>query len=430
MAGDDLDDRIAAAVRALRSHGVVPGALAPLREARPVACRAALRGIENGVRAWSRSANPDVLPGLAAHIELHFDEVERLVGGSRPGDWRYVREFARQHASARFPLEALLDTWQALGKVLSDWVRDASLATADETAHVRRVVAAATALIVEYTAAVSKVTTSSYVDETRRVAEAEGDRRTELLNLLLQGYDEADSRAARLLRKSGYLEQRQSYCVVAARSVNAAEMENPARAQRMAVAIGDVLAETPLRTLIGVRDNHVVAVVSGNRRLSGWTAPRSLLADRLLPHLRKVGPAALIGMSNDVPSTSHIPRAAAEARLSLDFASFSERVVPYSSISLPRLLVAHARDKVQSALPPWLDAFAKADARAHGRLSETLRAYADADMNVLQAAKRLAIHPNTIYSRARRISDITGKDLLNYHDLTELLLAAECRPEA
>ena len=76
-----------------------------------------------------------------------------------------------------------------------------------------------------------------------------------------------------------------------------------------------------------------------------------------------------------------------------------------------------------------LDAFASADDRARCRLGETLRAYADADMNVLQTAKRLNIHPNTIYSRAQKIHDITGKNLLSYHDLTELLLATECRQD-
>jgi len=185
-----------------------------------------------------------------------------------------------------------------------------------------------------------------------------------------------------------------------------------------------------LRILTGIRDNLVVAVVSGTRRLSGWTAPQSLLADRLMPQLRMVGPAALIGMSNDVPSTSHIPRASTQARLALDFASFGERVVPYSSLSLKQLLVAQARDGMVSTLPAWLDAFASADERARGRLGDTLRAYADADMNVLRTAKRLDIHPNTIYARAQKIQDITGKNLLSYHDLTELLLATECRQDS
>ena len=98
----------------------------------------------------------------------------------------------------------------------------------------------------------------------------------------------------------------------------------------------------------------------------------------------------------------------------------------YSSISLRQLLVTQARDGMQASLPGWLDDFVDADRRARGRLRETLSAYADADMNVLQAAKQLSVHPNTIYARAQKISDITGKNLLKYHDLTELLLAIEC----
>jgi sugar diacid utilization regulator len=59
-------------------------------------------------------------------------------------------------------------------------------------------------------------------------------------------------------------------------------------------------------------------------------------------------------------------------------------------------------------------------------LIKTLEAYADADMNVLRTAKALAIHPNTIYARLQKINDITGRNALNYHALTEMLLAAEC----
>jgi sugar diacid utilization regulator len=50
-------------------------------------------------------------------------------------------------------------------------------------------------------------------------------------------------------------------------------------------------------------------------------------------------------------------------------------------------------------------------------------------MNVLRAAKALGVHPNTLYSRAQKINDITGKSMLSYHDLTELLMAIECRRE-
>ena len=232
------------------------------------------------------------------------------------------------------------------------------------------------------------------------------------------------------LRRSGYLQQRLSYCVAVARSVIPEEMQNPARAQRMADALSAALDGSSIRSIVGIRDNHVVLVMSATRRLSGWTAPQSLLADRVYPHLRKVGPAALIGLSNDAPSTSHIPRAMSEARVALDFANVAERVMPFAEIPFQQMLVSKARDEMQSALPVWLDSFSTADAKTKGRLSVTLKAYADCDMNVQRTAKSLEIHPNTIYARMQRIEDITGLNALSYHALTELLLAFECRESA
>ena len=320
-------DSLQATVDALRAHGVVPGIAAALDDGLDAVRQALKQTVLEEVLAYSDSANPDILPDLENHLRDHATRITALLGGSRGADFEFVREHAERLAQQRFPLEALLHTYRCAHKVISPWLRDIALAHADNTAHVRRVVASVADFVIEYTDTISTTATATYVNHTRLLAEAEGDRRTELLNILLHGYDESDSRAAQLLRRAGYLEQRQSYCVVAARSVDPREMENAARAQRMADSIGEVLAATPLRTLIGIRDNLVVAVVSGTRRQSGWTAPQSLLADRLIPQLKKVGPAALIGMSNDVPSTSHIPCAAAEATLALDFASFAERVM-------------------------------------------------------------------------------------------------------
>jgi sugar diacid utilization regulator len=169
-------------------------------------------------------------------------------------------------------------------------------------------------------------------------------------------------------------------------------------------------------------------VMSATRRLSGWTAPQSLLADRVYPHLRKVGPAALIGLSNDAPSTSHIPRALSEARFALEYANVAMRVMRASDIPFQQMLVSKARDGVQNALPAWLDALVNADTK--GRLAATLRAYADCDMNVLRTAKHLDVHPNTIYARMQKIGDVTGLDALSYHSLTEMLLALDCRGAA
>jgi hypothetical protein len=412
----------------LRAAGVVPAIAGALRADRADALARLLDMAITDVSAYRDSANPDVLPELREHLDLHLETLCRLLADDLAGDFGFVRAHAARRAEQKFPLDAILQTYRCLHRVLSSWIRDAALEAADSDAHVRRVVAAVTDFAIEYTGSVGTIATTSYVNQTRRIAEAEGDRRSELLNTLLDGYDESDQRAARLLRRTGYLEQRQSYCVAIARSVNPAEMESLARAQRMADAIAAELDDSPIRTIIGIRDLHVVVVMSATRRLSGWTAPQSLLADRVYPHLRKVGPAALIGLSNDAPSTSHIPRALSEARFALEYANVAMRVMRASDIPFQQMLVSKARDGVQNALPAWLDALVNADTK--GRLAATLRAYADCDMNVLRTAKHLDVHPNTIYARMQKIGDVTGLDALSYHSLTEMLLALDCRGAA
>ncbi len=419
-------DALRATLDALRGHGVIPGVAERLGSDREDFTTDLGATVIDEVAAYKESGNPEVIPELEAHLDEAVRQACQLLAGERVQDLDFVADHARRRAAQKFPLDAILHAYRCLHRNLSRWVRDAALEAADESAQLRRVVAAVTDFTVEFTGALGTVLTSEYVAHTRVLAEAEGDRRTRLMDTLLSGYDESDQIAARLLRRAGYLEQRQSYCIAIARSVNPQEMENPARAQRMADALTDVLTGSPLRYLVGVRDNHVVAIVSGTRRLSGWTAPQSLIAERAYPLLRLVGPAALIGLSNDVPSTSHIPRAASEARLALGFADVANRVMPYSEIPFRRMLVTQARESVQSALPAWLNAFLKGDSKARGTLSATLRAYADADMKALRAAEALGIHPNTIYARMRRIRELTGLDPLNYHALTEMLLATEC----
>ena len=412
-------------VDALKRHGVVPAIAAPLQQGTAAIARDLLERVIDEIDAYSSSANPEVLPELRQHLAALVSEVCRMLGDSGPGDLAFVRGYAQRRAQQRFPLEASLHTYRCSHRIISSWIRDAALAVADSSAQVRRVVAAAADFAIEYTDAISTVATSEYVVHTRLLAEAEGDRRTELLNTLLSGYDESDSRTAQLLRRSGYLAQRQSFCVAVARSVDPREMENTARAQRMVESIGQTIRDAPVRSLIGIRDGLVTVVMSGTRRLSGWTAPQSLLADRVYPRLTQVGPAALIGLSNDAPSTSHVRRALNEARLALDFASVSNRVMPYSQIPFRQMIIRHARDNIQSALPVWLEYLQAADRKARGSLCKTLHAYADANMNALQTAKDLSVHPNTIYSRMQRIAGLTGKNALRYHDLTELLLAID-----
>ena len=220
----------------------------------------------------------------------------------------------------------------------------------------------------------------------------------ELLSILLSGYDESDGRVARLLRQAGYLEQRQSYCVVVAQSTNVLEMEHPERAQRIIRALAAQIAPAPIRLLAGIRNNLVTAVLSAARRQSGWTAAQATLPERIDPMLQLLGPAVRIGISADHPSTAFLPRALQEATQALDFASVANRVVQFSKLPIRSLLVHRGADQVRATPPPWVAPLLAADKKSGGMLVQTLRAMAEADLNVQKAARTLGKHPNTVYA--------------------------------
>lgn len=414
-----------AVIARLREMAVVPALGRRLEQDRAAVEQELAATILGQIPAFTESRNPDILPELAAHSARHVEEIARLLADGTPGPFDFVAENARRRADQRFPLEATLHAYRCGLRAMSSWMR--AHAVAARGIDEREIADAAADFAIEYTDLISNLLTAEYVDQARRLAEAEGDRRTELLRILLEGYDESDGRVARILRRAGYLEQRQSYCIALAQSADPKEMENAARARRMADAVADALSRLGGRQLVGVRDNLVVAIVSDTRRLSGWTAPQTRLADRVFPELMKLGPSAVIGMSSDVPSTAHVPKAYGEAQVALDFAHVGNRVVRYTSIPVRQMILRHARSNVQSALPAWIDALLAADAKAGGVLIATLRAYAAADMNVLRAAKSLRVHANTVYARLTKVTEITGLDARGYTALTELLLAADCR---
>jgi len=409
----------------LEAIGVIPAASAALDRQHEAALEGLEKTILEEIPAFSTSGNPDVLPELERHAKAHVEEIRRLFAGGPNGDFQFVATHAARRAGQKFPLESILHAYRCGHKVLSRWMRNAATETA--TGNVEQVISAVADFAIEYTNTISTIATSEYVAQTRRLAEAEGDRRTELLGILLKGFDESDGRVARLLRRAGYLEQRQSYCVVVAQAVDPTEMDNPARAQRIVSSINDRVLNLPVRSLVGVREDLVVGIFSATRRMSGWTALQTTLAEIIRPQLLKLGPAVLIGMSTDQPSTAFIPTAFEEARLALDFASVTERVVQYSDIPIRPIMLRAVRRGGQLTLPAWVDRLFVADKKSRGALAATLRAYAEANMNVLQAARNLSVHPNTIYSRVQRIADITGQDAFTFNELNELLLAIDCR---
>ena len=107
--------------------------------------------------------------------------------------------------------------------------------------------------------------------------------------------------------------------------------------------------------------------------------------------------------------------------------SLERRVVHFAAMPLRQLMIHLAGEELRRLLPAWVTDYYDADDKLGGVLSATLRAYADADMNVLKAALRLDVHPNTIYARMNRIRDLTGLNPRAYYALTDLLTVVDAR---
>ena len=356
-----------------------------------------------------QSGNPDILPGMRAHSAAHGRHIAAILTGAMP-DFAFVREHARLRAEQRFPLDMTLRAYQSGARVVGDWLQ-----------KVLKDAAAAAEFAQAYTAAASSAMTDEYVAHTRGLAEAESDRRSELLAILLEGHDESDPRVADVLQRAGYLDQRQVYAVAVARAAHGVEMENPARVQRLVAAIAEAMAPSRIRMLAGVRGDAVVVVVADRRRQSGWTAPESSLSARAADRLAALGPAVIVGLSRDHPATAFVPKALGEAHIALGFASREARLVRFDDLPIWHLLVHFGAGQIRATLPGWL-----AELAAEPALLETLQALAAADMNLQQAARQLGRHPNTIYLRIEKVKALTGCDPLRFAGLCELLLAADC----
>ena len=462
------------ALLALRRSPQLAPAVAQLRQQSEELLAELQHSVLAEAPAFTASQDPATLAQLALHGPQQLAEMLRLLEGGALDDLRFAADHARLRAEHRFPLQAVLHAYRCGHRVFAQALRRAlvrtgsivadapdlpaapaprlpadpspgagldlaigafaaaaepaaAVAAAEPAAAAASLQAALADFAMEYTDAISSVAAAAYAERSGELAEQAEQQGEQLLSLLLDGYDESDARVAALLRRAGYLEWRQTFCVVLAQSVDASEMASPSRARRLLEAIDQLLPPALARRLTGLRDGRVVAVLSAMRRTSGWTAPGPSLAARVATELATAGNAVLVGISADASSTSRIPGAHRQALLALRMAGIGQRVVQFAATPLPRLMIHLAGEELQRLLPAWAASLYAADDLADGLLMRTLRAYADADMNVLKAAARLAVHPNTVYARLQRVSEITGLSARSYHALTDLITVAEAR---
>jgi len=117
------------------------------------------------------------------------------------------------------------------------------------------------------------------------------------------------------------------------------------------------------------------------------------------------------------------PRAYQEAHVALSGIGADGGVEALARLTPFDYLALRADDTARRLVNPRLRAFLDEDRRRGRVLTETIRAVADADLNLRVAAERLQVHPNTAQYRLRRVEERTGRNPRRIADLLDLLVA-------
>ena len=96
--------------------------------------------------------------------------------------------------------------------------------------------------------------------------------------------------------------------------------------------------------------------------------------------------------------------------------------------SLPGLLVGLPPEVTAAFHDRLLAPLADQDARTTVSLLDTLAVFLEHDASWARTARMLHIHVNTVHYRVRRIEQLTGRDLSNVADQTDLRAALLCAP--
>ena len=364
---------------------------------------------------------------LIRHLENHTQCLLNMISSDSSIRLDVIEEINHLKTIELFSLETNLHIYQVCQKVYSRHLRTSVFNTTVNRKMLADTISVLDELTLEYTNAVSTLAAKSYVEQSRILTQAADDKRAQQLTLLLNGYDQTDSRITTILDESGYREDGQLFCVAVASAVDPKQMLSHERARRMADSIDKLFSAEHGKRLIDVRDNKVIMIFSNLKRLSGWSKPSEGFAKRIAMQLALVGNAAYIGVSHDVNNTTHIPGAYKHALMALKLAKPSKRVICTTDLSTYEILLQNADEAIQNSLPIWADNFYRADDKSSGSLSMSLRAYAKTNMNILKAGAVLDVHPNTIYSRFNKIHHLTGLDARRFKALTELLLICDIR---
>jgi sugar diacid utilization regulator len=204
-------------------------------------------------------------------------------------------------------------------------------------------------------------------------------------------------------------------------SMEETQVDFEVKLRSLARLVERALPSSVFGKLVDIRNSEVTGVISSDAD----TAARALRALRRMGVKKSTAGdlAAAVGISLDATDIDRLPQAHEEARIALSFANKSRPVMQFHDIELSEFLIRGADRAAYRLIPGWARHFSDPDDERTRDLLLTIRAFADASLNVKHAARLLGVHTNTVYFRLNRINKLTGVDPRTYSGTSALITA-------
>ncbi|WP_234336704.1 PucR family transcriptional regulator [Streptomyces xylophagus] len=355
------------------------------------------------IRAGSREYHYDAVPeeDLEEACRIHVGNALQALSGQAPLDTGTAAEIGHRRARQNVPLPTVMTAYRVGVKYFWEVVVD----EATTTALVGNDVLVATASAMwEIQDGITEGMVSGYHDEVARRLLAGDQERSALVEALLEGRSmDADAvwSAAEVLR----VPRDGPFTVVAA--------EVPGIGRRALPDIAALLTRRGIRSAWRLRPDLQLGIVH-------LRTPRDLddLVEVLRDHAeRRVGVSPSY---DDLNRTGDALRFAKVAMRGGDAQSSAVTVFDDSPVAVATAGAPDVMARVAAKVLGPVEALPE-DERA--LLLDTLDVWFDCGGSAEEAAKQLYVHPNTVRTRLRRITEHTGRSLTDPRGITELALA-------
>jgi hypothetical protein len=321
----------------------------------------------------------------------------------RRGDIPTIKEQAADRLEAGIDLDSFLHAYRAALFLYWDMAME-------ETTRLRLSRIAALAVGRYVLDSIDTITThaaEAYLREDNRVRTQTGRAVADLIDRVLAGQPTVQHSPV----APGFNPSRPVQIVIA-RIINTSHDINTALTTALeildeTVAIG---ATAPLST---IRHQEIVALVPGSPPISRLHTAARCAREREQIHIG-------IGVSNSPSGFAGVPKAYAEAALTLSYTSSTRPVVALAELRAVQLLVLGAGDTTRQLISEKGRRLDLLPAKERDAAIETIHAFTASSMNISAAASALNIHPNTVRYRLDRIAQTTGLDPRTFPGLADL----------